>query len=133
MGRRFAGYLSWRRRCVSVGVDRCKSSELFLRTATPKTSGLPRPGPRIFLSTSISSSTMCTLPSNPFVESFYSMKKAFTRILSPMPSFADDISIYTAHPSSAPPALITPSSAIRAADIAMPVTSKILFNLPALN
>ena len=44
---------------------------------------------------------------------------------------ADGSSINIARPSSAPPTLITPSSTICAADIAMPVTSKILYNLPA--
>ena len=44
---------------------------------------------------------------------------------------ADGISINIAHPSPALPTLITPSSARPVVDIAMPVTSKILFNLPA--
>ena len=42
------------------------------------------------------------------------------------PEAADDSSINTVRHSSAPPTLITPSSIICAADIAMPVTSKIL-------
>ena len=84
--------------------------------------------PHIFLSTSISSSTMCTLPSDPFVEPFYSLKKAFMRLLS---ESADGTSINMAHPGSALPTLITPSSTIRAADTSKPVTSKILSNLPA--
>ena len=44
---------------------------------------------------------------------------------------ADGSSINIAHPSSAPPTLIIPSSTIHATDIAMSVTSKILFNLHA--
>jgi hypothetical protein len=48
-----------------------------------------------------------------------------------MPQSADIASNDLARPSSDPPILITPSSTIRAADIAMPVTSKILSNLPA--
>ncbi|KIK00558.1 hypothetical protein K443DRAFT_7603 [Laccaria amethystina LaAM-08-1] len=63
---------------------------------------------------------MCTLPSDPFVEPFYSLKKAFTRLHSPIPESAAGTSINIARPSSALP---TPSSTIRAADIAMPVTS----------
>ena len=115
-------------------VDSCKSfgrAELSLRTAPPKTSGVATPQPRIFLSTSISSSTMCTLPSDPFVEPFYSLKKSFTRLLFPIPESADGSSINIARPSCALPILITPSSTICAVDIAMPVTSKMLFNLPA--
>jgi len=74
---------------------------------------------------------MCTLPSDPFVEPFYSLKKASMRLLSPIPESADGTIINIAGRSSAPLTLITPSSTIRAADIAMPVTSKILSNLPA--
>ena len=74
---------------------------------------------------------MCTLPSDPFVEPFYNLKKAFMRLHSPIPEFADGASINIARPGSATPTLITPSSTIRAADIAVPVTSKILYNLPA--
>ena len=81
------------------------------------------------ISTSILSSTMCTQPSNPFAEPFYSLKKAFTRLLSPLPEPANGIII--ARPSSGPSILITPSSTICAADIDMPVTSKIPFHLPA--
>ena len=47
------------------------------------------------------------------------------------PDSADGSSINIARPSSAPPTSVTPSSTIRAADIAMPVNSKIPFNLPA--
>ena len=96
------------------------------RIATPKQVALATPLPRIFLLTSISSSTMCTLPSDPFVESFYSLKKTFLRLQS-----TDGTSFNIARPSSAPPILMTPSSTIRAANIAMPVTSKIHFDLPA--
>ena len=87
--------------------------------------------PHIFLPTSISSSTMCTLPSDPFVEPFYSLKKAFMRLLSPISESADGTSINMAHPGSALPTLITPSSTIRAADTSKSVTSKILSDLPA--
>ena len=48
-----------------------------------------------------------------------------------MPQSADIASNDLARPSSDSPILITPSSTIRPADLAMPVTSKILFNLPA--
>ncbi|KIK03457.1 hypothetical protein K443DRAFT_676775 [Laccaria amethystina LaAM-08-1] len=65
---------------------------------------------------------MCTLPSDPFVEPFYSLKKAFTRLLSPVPEFAGGTSINIPHPSSGPLTLITPSSTIRGADMAMPAT-----------
>jgi len=53
------------------------------------------------------------------------------RLLSPIPESADGTIINIAGHSSAPLTLITPSSTIRATDIAMPVTSKILSNLPA--
>ena len=49
------------------------------------------------------------------------------KLFSPIPESTDSTSINIARPSSAPPILIT----IRAADIAMPVGSKIPFNLPA--
>ena len=96
-----------------------------------KTSHFATPWTRIFLLTSISSSTMCTLPSDPFIEPFYSLKKAFTRLLPPAPQSADCASINIARPSSAPPILLSPSSTIRTANIAMPVTSKMFFNLSA--
>ena len=108
-------------------LDSCKSfgrAELSLRTATPKINGLRHALTRIFLLTSISSSTMCTQPSDPFVEPFYSLKKAFTRLLSPIPDSAGVTIINIACPIPAPPTLITPSSATRAADIAMLVTSR---------
>ena len=73
---------------------------------------------------------MCTLPSDPFVEPFYSLKKTFTRVFSPLPACADGSSINIVRSISAPPILITPSSTIREPGIAMPVTSKRLFNLP---
>ena len=91
-------------------------------------SGLATPWTRIFLLTSISSSTMCTLPNDPFVEPLYSLKKAFTRLLPPTPQSADCANINIARPSSAPPILMTPSSTIRAANIPMPA-SKMLLNL----
>ncbi|KIJ94775.1 hypothetical protein K443DRAFT_640771, partial [Laccaria amethystina LaAM-08-1] len=65
---------------------------------------------------------MCTLTSDPFVEPFYSLKKPFTRLLSPIPASAEGISIDIVRPSSAPPILITQSSTIRAANMAIPVT-----------
>ena len=49
-----------------------------------------------------------------------------------MPQSADIASNDLSRPSSDPPNLITPSSTIRAADMAMPVTSKILLDLPTL-
>jgi len=75
--------------------------------------------------------TMCTLPSDPFIEPFYSPKKAFTRLLSLVPESADGTSINIACPSSAPPILITQSLTIHTANIAMLVTSKIFINPPA--
>ena len=89
------------------------------------------PWPRVFLLTPISSSTMCTQPSDPFVEPFYSLKKAFTRLLSPIPESADRTSINIDRLISAPPPLIAPSATVHAADISMPVTSKILCHHPA--
>ena len=100
--------------------------------AAPKSSSPAMPWTCIFLSTSISSSTMCTLPNDPFVKLFFSLKKAFTRLLSPTPEFAGDTSFNIAHPSSAPPILMTQASTIPTANVAKPVTSKILFSLPGL-
>ena len=81
--------------------------------------------------TSISSSTMCTLPSDPFVEPFYSLKKAFRGLLPPTPQSADCANINIARPSSAPPILMTPSSTILAANIAMPASKMLLnFSVP---
>ena len=51
------------------------------------------------------------------------------RLLSPLPDSVDGTSVNIGR-RSAPPTLITPSS-IREADIAVPVTSRILFNLTA--
>jgi hypothetical protein len=102
-----------------------------LCTATPRTSSLDALRLRNFLLTSISPSTMCTPPSDPFVEPFYSLKKAFTRLLSPIPEFMDDNTLNMARPGSALLTLTTPSLAIHAADIAMPVTSKMLLNVSA--
>ena len=67
----------------------------------------------------------------PFLKLLSSLKKAITRSRSLMPQSADIANNDLARPSSDPPILITPSSTIRAADIAMPVNSKILFNVPA--
>ena len=75
---------------------------------------------------------MCTLPNDPFVEPFYSMKEACTRLLTPVPESAGGTSVNIARPSSAPPILVTQSSTILAGNIAMPVTSKILFSLSSL-
>ena len=105
---------------------RCGKAELSFSHSHTQISGLAMPQPRIFLLTSISSSTMCTLPSDPFVESFYSLKKTFQRLQS-----TDGTTFNIARPSSAPPILMTPSSTIGAANIAMPVFSKIHFDLPA--
>ena len=108
---------------MSIGTARirvCGRAELYFRL---KQAALTL-RLHVFLSTSISSSTVCTLPSDPFVEPFYSLKKAFMRLLSPIPESADGTSINMARPG-APPTLITPSSTIRAANIAKPVTSKI--------
>ena len=83
----------------------------------------------VFLSTSISSSTMPT--NHPFLKPFSSLKKAITRLRSRMPQSADIASNDLARPSSDPPILMTPSSTIHAVDIAMAVASKMPFNLPA--
>jgi hypothetical protein len=44
---------------------------------------------------------MCTLVNDPFIEPFYSLKKAFTRLLSPVPESTNGASIDIAYPSSA--------------------------------
>ena len=138
-GRWVAGYLSWWKKRASKWRLTCDSwirferAELLLAHSHTKTSGFTTPWPRIFLLTSISSSTMCTQPSDPFVEPFYNLNKAFTRLLSPIPESADESSLNFSHLSSAPSTFTTPSSTILAADIAMPVTSKILSNLPDQN
>ena len=100
-------------------------AELYLPIATPKTS-VPT---RLFLSTSISSSTMPT--NHHFLKPFSSLKKAITRSRSRTPQSADIASNDLARPSSDPPILMTPSSTIHAVDIAMPVASKMPFNLSA--
>ena len=66
---------------------------------------------------------MSNLPSDPFI------KPASTRLHSLIPESVNGTSINAAHPSSAP-TLITPSSTIRVADIAMPVTSEMPIFLP---
>ena len=53
------------------------------------------------------------------------------RLLSPIPEPADITSIHIARSTSVRLTVVTPSSTIRAADIDIPVTGKILFNLPA--
>ena len=125
-----AGYLSWwkkRAYVFSIGAKALREWSCFCAQPHPKQVELPLN----LLSTFISSSTMCTQPSDPFVEPFYSLKKVFTRLLSSIPESADGTSINIARLSSASPTLITPCSTIRATDIAMPVTSKILSNVPA--
>jgi hypothetical protein len=118
-----------RRRCVHRrGRQQLQKSWETLRTATPKTSSLATP--RILLPTSTLSSTMCLPTNHPFLKPFSSLKKAIKRPRSPMPQ-SDFTSNDLTRPRSDPPILITPSSTIRAADIAMPVTSQIPSNLPA--
>ena len=70
---------------------------------------------------------MCIPTNHPILKPFSSLKKAITK----SPQSADIASDDLARPSSDSPILITPSSVIREADIAMPVTSKIHFNLSA--
>ena len=103
----------------------------LLRIATPKTSGLATP---IHAASSQlpSCRLMMSIPTNRrFLKPFSYLKKAITKSRSPMAQSADIASVDLALPSSAPPILMTPSSTIRAASIAMPVTSKIHFDLPA--
>jgi hypothetical protein len=118
---------------LSVGVRNnskiCGRAELDFRTATPKTSGLATH--RIFLLTSILSSTMCLPTNHPFLKPFSSLKKAITRPRSPLPQSTDITSKDLARPRSDLPILITPSSTIHAANIAMPVTGQLHSNLPA--
>ena len=59
------------------------------------------------------------------------MKKAFTKLLSPMLESVDGNTINIARPGPGPLILTTPTLTIRAADIAMPVIGKILLNLLA--
>ena len=115
---------------VGLVVDWClgKRSYLFRTAAAPKTRR-----PDCTSSFSLSSCRLTiSMPNNhPFLKPFSRLKKAITRSRSPMPQSADVTSHDLARPISDPPTLITPSLTIHAADIALPVTSKILFNLPA--
>ena len=90
----------------------------------------PRPK-RLFLLTSILSSNNVYPNKLPFPQTVPSLKTAITRSRSLMAQSADIVSNDLARPSSDLPILITPSSTICAADIAMPVTSKMVFNIPA--
>ncbi|KIJ97279.1 hypothetical protein K443DRAFT_681665 [Laccaria amethystina LaAM-08-1] len=65
---------------------------------------------------------MC-ISTNAFFKPFSILKEELTRSRSPMPQSADIANNDLARPSSDPLILITPSSTIRAADIAIPVTS----------
>ena len=118
-----------RKRRSEFSVRRCKSFQWKSGVVFAHSHAQNKPLPHlsIFFLTSISSSTTCTHPSDPFVEPFHSLKNAFTGLLSPIPESVDSTSINIARPSSAR-LLITPSSTICAADIAMPSTSN---NLPA--
>lgn len=71
---------------------------------------------------------MCTPTNDPFTKSFYSPEKGFTRLRSPTPQSGNVVGVNLARPSSAPPILITLSSAISAVDSAMPITGKITFS-----
>ncbi|KIK00092.1 hypothetical protein K443DRAFT_679455, partial [Laccaria amethystina LaAM-08-1] len=70
---------------------------------------------------------------HPFLKPFCSLKKAITRSRSPMALSADITTNDLARPSSDLPILTTPSSTIRAAEIAIPAISNIPFNLSAPN
>ena len=74
--------------------------------------------------------TMSIPTNNPLLKPLSSLKKAIARSRSRMPQSADIANNDLAH-SCDLPNLISPSSTIHAADIAMSVTSKKHFNLPA--
>ena len=76
---------------ASADAKAWESGVVFAHSATPKNKPLPHLS--IFLLTSISSSTTCTHPSDPFVEPFHSLKNAFTGLLSPIPESVDSTSI----------------------------------------
>ena len=75
--------------------------------------------------------TMCIPTNYPFLKPFSIVKKAITRSRSPIRHSTDITSNDLVRPSSNPPILVTPCSTIRAADIATPATSKIIFNVSA--
>ena len=132
-----SGLNEWLRRAVLIeNIGRWITRIGLLSIAVGERSCIcPQPHPkqsiltRLFLSTSISPSTMPT--NHPFLKPFSSLKKAITRLRSRMPQSADIASNDLARPSSDPPILMTPSSTIHAVDIAMAVASKMPFNLPA--
>ena len=73
---------------------------------------------------------MSTPTNDPFLKSSYSLEEeGLARLPSPIPQSANvtSASLNIARPSSAPPILITPSSTIPVADMAMPITGKIIF------
>jgi len=114
-----------RRGCKSLAMGK----RLSFRTAATPNRQLGHAQNKDFLPTSISSSTMCTPTNDLFLKSFSSLEKGFTRLHSPTPQSGKITSVNLARPSSAPPILITPSSTIPAADMAMPITGKITFCL----
>ena len=75
--------------------------------------------------------TTCIPTNHTFLNPISTLNKAIIRSRSPMSQSVDIASNDLARPSSDPLILITPSSIMRAADIATPVTSKIFFNLLA--
>ena len=78
------------------------------------------------LSTSISSSAMSNQPNDYFLEPFWSLKKALARLWSPEPRLANlNSAAANRRPSSAPPILRTPSSAIHAVDVGVAVVGEI--------
>ena len=120
-----------RPRCLRLSVKYVGERSCICTQPYPKQVALAQL--HTFPSASISSSTMCIPTNHPFLKPFSSLKKAIARSRSPMPQSTDIASNDLARPSSDLPILITPSSTIRAADIAMPVTSKIPSNLHSPN
>ena len=128
------GPISWRKKkaCLVSAWSSTDGNDLGKRSylATPKTSGLATPNDAT-CSQLPSCRLMMSIPTNRrFLKPFSYLKRAFTKSRSPMAQSADIASDDLARPSSAPPILITPSSTLGAANIAMPVTSKIHFDLP---
>ena len=69
---------------------------------------------------------MSNQPNDYFLEPLWSLKTALARLWSPEPRLANpNIAAANRRPSSAPPILRTPSSAIRAADVGMAVVGEI--------
>ena len=116
---------------VRLLVNRCfGKAELFFPHSHTQTNTTPAPNHASSSWLSSCRLTMCIPTNYPFLKPFSIVKKAITRSRSPIRHSTDITGNDLVRPSCNPPIMVTPSSTIRAADIAMPATSKIIFNVP---